>query len=68
MQTDTRPVSDTLANTIPDTCRRLGIKNTTAYKLIKDGKLHAVKLGGRTVVLEAELQRFVLSLAQQVAA
>ena len=68
MQTTAHPAIDTLANTIPDACRRLGIKNTTVYKLVKEGKLQTVKLGGRTVVLEAELQRFVASLAQQAAA
>ena len=68
MQATAHPATDTLANTIPDACRRLGIKNTTAYKLIKERKLQAVKLGGRTVVLEVELQRFVASLAERAAA
>lgn len=57
--------SDQLANTLPEARRRLGgISNTTAYKLIKEGQLRAVKLGRRTVILESELQRFAASLAQ----
>ena len=35
---------------IPDTQRALGIGRSTAYRLIDDGKLEAVKIGRRTLI------------------
>ena len=49
----------TLASTIPDTCRRLGIGRTLVYALIKQGKLRPIKLGTRTLIPESELQRLI---------
>lgn len=49
----------TLASTIPDTCRRLGIGRTLVYDLLKQGKLRSIKLGSRTLIPEIELQRLV---------
>jgi len=49
----------TLASTIPDTCRRLGIGRTLVYDLIKQGKLRPIKLGTRTLIPESELQRLI---------
>lgn len=46
----------TLASTIPDTCRRLGIGRTLVYDLIKQGKLRPIKLGTRTLIPETELK------------
>jgi len=48
-----------IANTIPDTCRRLGIGRTLVYGLIKQGKLRPIKLGTRTLIPESELQRLI---------
>ena len=35
---------------IPDAQRALGIGRSTAYRLIEDGRLEAVKIGRRTLV------------------
>lgn len=35
---------------IPDAQRALGIGRSTAYRLIEDGKLEAVKIGRRTLI------------------
>ena len=48
-----------LANQIPLVCKRLGIGRTLLYDLIKKGKLRTIKLGSRTLVPEAELQRLI---------
>ena len=54
MYADTPP----LAHRIPDACRRLGLGRTALYALIAAKELKAIKLGGRTVIPESELQRF----------
>jgi len=48
-----------LANTINDSCIRLGIGRTLMYALIKQGKLRSIKLGTRTLIPESELQRLI---------
>ena len=55
----------TLASTIPDTCRRLGIGRTLLYDLLKQGKLRAIKLGARTLIPETELQRLIAEQLEQ---
>ena len=48
-----------LANTIQDSCSRLGIGRTLLYDLIKQGRLRPIKLGSRTLIPESELQRLI---------
>lgn len=43
-------------------CEKRQIGITTAYQLLKDGKLKAVKLGRRTYITDTEDQRFIDSL------
>jgi excisionase family DNA binding protein len=50
-----------LAHQVNAACARLGVSRTTFYELLKDGKLRTFKIGGRVVVAEAELRRFVAS-------
>ena len=57
----------TLASTIPDTCRRLGIGRTLVYDLIKQGKLRPIKLGTRTLIPETELQRLITEQLESAA-
>jgi excisionase family DNA binding protein len=45
------------ARRINDACRALGIGRTTIYKLRGDGKIKFVKVFGRTLVPEAEIDR-----------
>lgn len=56
-----------LANKIPDACRRLGIGRTVLYELIKSGEVRTIKIGTRTLIPEAELQK-VISSRLEVAA
>lgn len=51
-----------LAYNVEDACRVIGIKKSSLYTLIKDGKIDGRRLGGRTVILAASLQRFLESL------
>lgn len=57
-----------LAHPIDAAARRIGIGRTMVYALIKSGELRVVKIGGRTLILESELHRFLAERAQQVAA
>ena len=56
-----------LANTINDSCSRLGIGRTLLYDLIKQGKLRPIKLGSRTLIPESELQRLISDQQTQAA-
>ena len=40
----------------------LSISRTSLYALVKEGKIASVKLGGRTLFKESELNRFIESL------
>lgn len=42
---------------VPDACRALGVGRSTIYKLASSGKLRLVRIGGRTVVPGAEIDR-----------
>ena len=42
--------------------RKAGVGRTTVYALMKAGDLRAVKIGRRTIILYADLQRFADSL------
>jgi excisionase family DNA binding protein len=41
---------------VREVCEMLGIGNTTAWKLIKEGRIVAVKVAGRTVVTAASVE------------
>ena len=56
-----------LANTITDSCSRLGIGRTLMYDLLKQGKLQSIKLGTRTLIPETELQRLITEQLAQAA-
>lgn len=60
--------STPLANQVPQACARLGIGRTAFYELIKSGELRCFKVGTRTLVPEAELQRFIDARMSQQAA
>ena len=48
-----------LAHRIPDACNRLGIGRSMLYELIKAGELRTIKIGTRTLVPEADLQKVI---------
>jgi Helix-turn-helix domain len=47
------------ARRVADACSALGISRATLYKLSLQGKVKLVKIAGRTVVPETELDRLV---------
>jgi len=53
---------ETIALTVPDACRAIGIGKTTAYKLIKDGKLEQIKVGARTLIVAESVRHLIDSL------
>lgn len=50
-----------LAHKIPDAARRIGVSRTRLFGLFQTGEITPIKVGGRTLVAESELQRFVNS-------
>lgn len=55
METQNTP----LVHPVPEACRRLSIGRTMLYQLIERGELRPIKLGSKTLIPEAELQRLV---------
>ena len=47
------------ANSVLETCQRLGVSRTLFYTMVQRGHLRVVKLGARTLVPEAEIQRLL---------
>ncbi|TIX43844.1 MAG: helix-turn-helix domain-containing protein [Mesorhizobium sp.] len=54
-----------LAYGLMDATEIAGLSRSTLYKLIKEGKLHASKSGKRTLILKAELERYLRSITEQ---
>lgn len=66
-QTESTSLNTPLAHQINAACGRLGIGRTALYKLIADGQLRTVKIAGRVLVPESELQRVVAEAMQAAA-
>lgn len=56
-----------LLHSVSDAARMLGIGRTLFYQLVGEGKLRTVKLGGKTMVADAEIRRFVDELVKEAA-
>ncbi len=54
--------TDKLAHSIRNTAALLDCGRTTVYKLLAAQKLQAVKLGGRTLVLDASVRALLAGL------
>lgn len=54
-----------LLNRIEHGAARLGVSRSWMYREIAAGRLTVVKIGTRTLIAEAELQRFAAELAQR---
>jgi excisionase family DNA binding protein len=52
---------------VDDACRRLGIRRSKFYQLVKAGKLEIRKIGSRSVVPASSLTRFVDSVMGRAA-
>jgi hypothetical protein len=50
---------DRLADSVPDTAFRLGICQASVWKLIKEGKIKSVKIGGRRVITRDAQRAFL---------
>lgn len=50
-----KPLSVTIANC----CEIVGIRKTTAYKLIKEGRLTPLKIGRRTLVTMRSVESLI---------
>ena len=57
-----------LLNPLPEAIRRLGFGRSKVYEEIAAGNLRVVKVGRRTLIAEAELQRYVQRLVEAGAA
>lgn len=53
---------------LKETMRLLGVKKTSAYQLIKNGELHPVKIGRKTLFLKAQVFQFIESRATEARA
>jgi excisionase family DNA binding protein len=48
-----------LAYSVPDFCAAVGISRAHAYRMVRKGLLRVVRLGSRTVVPVAEVERLL---------
>jgi excisionase family DNA binding protein len=48
----------------PDVSSRLGVGRTTAFDLVKTGKLLSVTIGARRLVPESEVDRYIDELIE----
>jgi hypothetical protein len=65
MQAEGTPVpdaNDKIAFTVKEAVRASGLSRSMLYVAIGDGALRARKCGARTLILEADLRRFLRSL------
>jgi len=57
-----RSAIDRAAYSVPEALAKLGIGRDKLYKLIREGRLPARKLGRRTLILAPDLDAFLRSL------
>ena len=55
---------DRLSYSMSEAARAVGLSQATMFRLVKDGKLETVKIGSRTLVTRAELERLLAQGAQ----
>jgi excisionase family DNA binding protein len=67
MQTTAQPTIQPQAHTVPSVVATYGIGRTTIYKLIKEGKLEALKLGSRTLILDSSVRNLLANLPRLAA-
>jgi excisionase family DNA binding protein len=47
------------ARRVPEACRAIGISPALLYRLASEGKIRLVRIAGRTLVPESEIDRLV---------
>ena len=50
------------ALSVPDVMDRLGVKQSTVWKLLREGHLPRRKIGGRPVVLQSDVDAYLDAL------
>lgn len=61
-EADDRPSAAPLAYSTDDVAQMLGVSERHVRRQITTGKLKAVKLGGRVLILSRDLERYLESL------
>jgi excisionase family DNA binding protein len=61
------PIPDVLAVSVPKAAHIIGVSRTTAFDLIRTGRLPVIKIGRRTLVPVAALQRLATPAASSAA-
>lgn len=61
------PPAPKLTHSIASTANVLDCGRTTVYQLLNEGKLQAVKLGGRTLVLDSSIRKLLSNLPSYAA-
>lgn len=56
---------DKLAYSIKEACRATSLSRTTIYSHIASGRLHVVRIGGRTVIPVQNLMSFLSGSSDQ---
>ena len=56
--------SDKLAYSIPESIRATSLSRTTIYELAKRGRLKITKVGGRSLILAADLRALLSGEAE----
>lgn len=56
-------VREKLAYRIADACHSLSISRSSLYNMIRDGRVKAVKIAGRTLILRSEIERLLSEVA-----
>ena len=57
-----------LAVSIPEGCRMIGLKRSSMYREVNDGRIKAVKARGRTLLPVASLRAWLAALPHSIAA
>ena len=62
------PAAECAAYNIPEVMARVGVGRDKLYRLIREGKLPARKLGRKTLILRSDLEAFLEALPRLGAA
>ena len=62
------PATECAAYSIPEVMARVGVGRDKLYRLIREGKLPARKLGRKTLILASDLEAFLEALPRLGAA
>jgi excisionase family DNA binding protein len=49
-------------NSVANAAKRLSIGRTMFFRLLKEGRINACRIGSRTLISESELQRFAAEI------